>query len=69
LVTAPPVLQRERVLARPGMTPAQFDLILSRQMPDAAKRARATHIVETLDLASVRSYVRALISFIRGKDA
>ena len=69
LVTAPPILQRARVLARPGMTPAQFDLIMSRQMPDAAKRARATHIVETLDLAAVQSYVRALITYIRGKDA
>ncbi len=39
LVTAPPDLQRARVLARPGMTEAQFALILSRQMPDAEKRA------------------------------
>lgn len=65
LVTAPPALQRARVLSRPGMTPAQFDLILSRQMPDAEKRRRATHIVETLNLDSTRAFVHALIDHIR----
>jgi len=69
LVTAPSDVQRTRVLARPGMTPAQFDLILQRQMPDAQKRARATHIVETLDVASTRAYVMALITHIRCKHA
>lgn len=65
LVTAPPEVQRARVLARPGMTEAGFRTLLARQMPDAEKRARATHIVETLDLASVSAYVQALISYIR----
>lgn len=65
LVTAPPALQRARVLARPGMTEEQFALILSRQMPDAEKRARATHIVETLSAESVAAYVPALIAHIR----
>ena len=69
LVTAPPAVQRARVLARPGMTQAQFDLILQRQMPDAQKRARATHIVETLDVASTRAYVMALLTHIRSKHA
>ena len=69
LVTAPPDVQRARVLSRPGMTQTQFDLILLRQMPDAQKRARATHIVETLDVASTRAYVMALITHIRSKDA
>ena len=65
LVTAPPALQRARVLARPGMTESQFRLILSRQMPDAEKRARATHIVETLSPDQTRAYVIALIAHIR----
>lgn len=70
LVTAPAPLQRARVLARPGMTEAQFALILSRQMPDRDKRARATHIIETLSLPSVESGVTALIAYIRGaRDA
>ena len=67
LVTAPPALQRARVLARPGMTVAQLDLILSRQMKDAEKRVRADHIVETLSLDSTRAYVIALIAHLRAK--
>jgi dephospho-CoA kinase len=65
LVTAPPALQRARVLSRPGMTEAQFAAILARQMPDREKRARATHIIETLDLDAARAAVRALIAYIR----
>jgi dephospho-CoA kinase len=69
LVTAPARLQRQRVLARPGMTEAHFQTILARQMPDAQKRALATHIVETLDLTSTAAYVTALIAHIRGQNA
>lgn len=65
LVTAPPALQRARVLARPGMTEAQFDAILARQMPDAEKRQRATHIIETLSLEAAQACVTALIAYIR----
>ncbi len=67
LVTAPPEVQRARVLARPGITTAQFEAILARQMPDREKRARATHIIETLSLASVSACVTALIDHIRGQ--
>ena len=69
LVTAPAVLQRARILARPGMTEAHFATILARQMPDAEKRRRATHVVETLDLNSTAAYVKALIAYIRGQNA
>jgi dephospho-CoA kinase len=69
LVTAPPALQRARVLSRPGMTEAHFATLLARQMPDAEKRRRATHIVETLDLAATTAYVTALIAYIRGSHA
>jgi len=67
LVTAPPDVQRARVLARPGMTEAQFAAILARQMPDREKRARADHIIETLSEDSARACVRALIAHIRRK--
>lgn len=69
LVTAPPELQRQRVLARPGMTEETLALILSRQMPDAQKRARATHIVETLSPPQTRAYVQALIAHLRSGHA
>lgn len=69
LVTAPSDVQRQRVLSRPGMTEAQFALILRRQMPDAEKRARATHIVETLSIDQTRAYVQALIAHLRSHHA
>jgi dephospho-CoA kinase len=47
VVSAPPEIQRERVLARPGMTQDKLAAILARQMPDAEKRARAHFIVDT----------------------
>lgn len=65
VVTAPPELQRARVLARPGMTEESLRLIQSRQMPDGEKRARATHILETLSLDLARAYVAALLAHIR----
>jgi dephospho-CoA kinase len=47
VVSAPHDVQRKRVLARPGMTPDKLDSILSRQVPDAQKRAQAHFVVET----------------------
>lgn len=47
VVSAPPDVQRARVLARPGMTGAKLDAILARQMPDADKRARARFVIPT----------------------
>lgn len=47
VVTAPAEVQRERVLARPGVTVEKFEAILSKQVPDADKRGRADYIVET----------------------
>ncbi len=65
VVTAPAALQRARVMARPGMTEALFQTLLAKQLPDREKRARGTHLIETLSLSSVRACVQALIRYIQ----
>jgi len=65
VVTAPPEVQRERVLARPGMTPEAFEAILARQLPDGDKRARADFILSSahgFDFA--RDQVRAIVALM-----
>ena len=69
VVTAPPDLQRARVLAREGMTVAEFEMMLSRQLPDAEKRGRADYIIETTTIESARAAVRAICADIREKLA
>jgi len=65
VVSAPADIQRARVLARPGMSPAKLDAILARQMPDSEKRARATFIVETgVSLASTQARLAQVVACI-----
>ena len=63
VVSADVEVQRKRVLARPGMTPEKLDRILSHQLPDAEKRARADFIIPTdVSLDETRDAVRRILA-------
>ncbi|WP_426125710.1 dephospho-CoA kinase [Pararhizobium sp. PWRC1-1] len=62
VVTCDPEIQRERVLKRAGMTEEKFALILSRQIPDQEKRAKADYIIDTgHGLDSARDQVAEIV--------
>jgi len=68
VVTAPYKVQRERVLAREGMTAELFDSLLARQTPDAEKRARAHALVFTdKGLDNAREQVQIILRELRSK--
>ncbi|MBG0508549.1 dephospho-CoA kinase [Agrobacterium sp. MOPV5] len=62
VVSCAPEIQRERVLSRPGMTEEKFEMILTRQMPDAEKRRRADFIVDSGNgVEAARDQVREIL--------
>jgi dephospho-CoA kinase len=65
VVSAPPEVQRARVLARPGMTEAWLDSVLARQMPDAEKRARADYVIPTVTLEEARRGVQDVLNDVK----
>ena len=67
VVSAPAEVQRQRVLARPGMTSAKFERILALQIPDEEKRARGDFVIPTGgDLSTTRARVREIIACLAG---
>ena len=63
VVSAPLWVQRRRVLARPGMTPAKLRAIRRLQTPDRVKRARADFLVDTgRPKATMRAQIKSIVS-------
>jgi dephospho-CoA kinase len=68
VVSAPADLQKARVLARPGMTADKFEHILSRQIPDPEKRAKADYVIETgTTLDETRKQVAQVIACLASR--
>ncbi|MFL5157249.1 MAG: dephospho-CoA kinase [Microvirga sp.] len=68
VVTAPAAVQRDRVLARPGMTEAKFHAILARQMRDEDKRTRAHFLVDTSrGFSSAEAQVKSILACLAGR--
>ena len=66
VVSASPEQQRERALARPGMTSGKFENILKLQLPDSEKRAKAHSIIDTgQTMEHTHAQVRTLVKNLR----
>ena len=69
VVSAPARVQRERVLAREGMSAEKFEGILASQMADTAKRAKAHYVVDTSQgFDHARAQVREIIANLRAGE-
>lgn len=63
VVSAPPDVQRARVLDRPGMSEEKFLALVARQMPDEEKRKRADFVIETGgDLSTTEAQVSDILA-------
>lgn len=69
VVSAPPEIQKQRVLERPGMTEAHFAKILASQMPDAEKRLRADFVIETTTPDAAQAAVAEILKQIQQRIA
>lgn len=68
VVSAPPDIQRARVLERPGMTEEKFTDILAKQVPDSDKRAAADFIVDSsVSVADAHRQVKEILAAVRDR--
>lgn len=70
VVSAPPDVQRARVLARPGMSEEKFEQILKRQTADAVKRSKAHYVIDThLGLEHARERAAYVLEDLKRREA
>ncbi len=68
-LSAPEAVQRERVLARPGMTEEKFEALRARQLTDAERRARADYVVDSgTTLENLHAQLDRLIESLQDRD-
>ena len=68
VVSAPPDIQRARVLERPGMTEEKFADILAKQVPDSDKRTAADFIVDSsVSVADAHRQVKEILAAVRDR--
>jgi len=69
VISAPPEVQRDRVLSRPDMSEEKLDALLANQMPDGEKRKRADYVVETnRPIEESHAEIDRLIESLRGRE-
>lgn len=70
IVTAvDPQIQRQRALARPGMTEEKLDAILARQLPQAEKKRRASYVIDTAGaIDETRRVVESLVENLKANQ-
>jgi dephospho-CoA kinase len=69
VVSAPHRMQRERVLARRGMTAAKLEHLLARQLPDAERRARADYVINSgTSLEEMHAALDRVIESLKSRD-
>lgn len=68
VLSAPPWLQRQRVMRRSGMSEQRLRAVLQQQMPDREKRRRADFVVPTgLNRNYTLRRLRAVVASLQGK--
>ena len=62
-----PKVQKERVMARPGMTKSYFEMILKKQLPASEKAARSDYVINTATPRTAVIAVDTVLKNIRRK--